>query len=208
MPTPRRHNLHGLCAFCGKAFSRYVNAARREREPCRFCSVRCGARARYHARMGGLSVTHPTEFQVWHHMHARCRATSGKEYKYWASRGIRVCERWASLANFIADMGRRPPGTSIDRIDPNGNYEPGNCRWATHREQSLNLRSTTKIRLSGVTMSLHEACAALRVSYAGARSRLRRGFGIYALYAAPGKAGALRRNPIEYYARRQSRDAE
>jgi hypothetical protein len=54
---------------------------------------------------------------------------------------VTVCERWRSFENFLADMGERPPGRSIDRWpNPAGNYEPGNCRWATHREQSLNKR--------------------------------------------------------------------
>jgi hypothetical protein len=73
---------------------------------------------------------------------------------YWGARGITVCERWRGpdgFANFLADMGERPPGKTIDRIDNDGNYEPSNCRWATPREQAHNRLSTYRIFLPGVT---------------------------------------------------------
>lgn len=74
-------------------------------------------------------------YSSWRAMLARCRQPNNNRFQYYGARGIQVCERWLSFENFLEDMGERPAGLSIDRIDVDGNYEPGNCRWATPLEQ-------------------------------------------------------------------------
>jgi hypothetical protein len=80
----------------------------------------------------------------WLGMRQRCRDPHRKGYHYWGGRGIRVCARWARFENFLADMGERPTARTLDRINPNGHYEPGNCRWATASEQRRNRRPVAR----------------------------------------------------------------
>jgi len=86
---------------------------------------------------------------IWASMIQRCRDKNHSGYKNYGGRGITVCDRWKNLNNFIEDMGHRPEGKSIDRINPNGNYEPSNCRWATMKEQQNNRTNTRILEYKG-----------------------------------------------------------
>lgn len=82
----------------------------------------------------------------------RCSNKNNKDYHHYGGRGIRVCKRWLKFENFFADMGLRPPKTSIDRKDNSKGYYPGNCRWATQSEQMLNTRANLLITLGDKTL--------------------------------------------------------
>lgn len=107
----------------------------------------CGCYHRDMARSANLVHGHTSwkrgsskTYHSWMAMHARCGNPKDKKYAYYGGRGISVCPRWNTFANFLEDMGERPEGLTLDRIDVDGNYEPGNCRWATWSEQQKNKR--------------------------------------------------------------------
>jgi hypothetical protein len=89
---------------------------------------------------GESSGTRSTEYRVWRSMRQRCAPASDERRSDYAGREIRVCERWLHFPNFLEDMGRCPDGHSLDRIDNEKGYEPGNCRWATGSVQQFNKR--------------------------------------------------------------------
>lgn len=93
---------------------------------------------------------HPL-YHVWNSMRGRCQNPAYKQWKDYGGRGIRVCERWNSFHLWLADMGPRPTGYVIDRINNDGDYEPGNCRWTTRREYQLNRRNTVRLVIDGQT---------------------------------------------------------
>jgi hypothetical protein len=118
-------------------------------------------------------------YKAWQNMKTRCLNQNRESYPGYGGRGITICDRWiSSFAAFLEDMGERPPGMMIDRIDNNGNYEPGNCRWATNKEQANNRRSTLKITFKGITRSAAQWGEELGLSRSLISGRLRKGWPI------------------------------
>lgn len=131
---------------CGTEFAAYAgNVVRGLTTSCGCVhSVLSSEAATKHGDTKGLSKS--SEYACWVQIKTRCHNPNYREFRYYGGRGIKVCDRWiGSFENFLSDMGRKPsPKHSIDRIDTNGNYEPGNCRWATASEQRINQRRVAR----------------------------------------------------------------
>ena len=118
------------------------------------------------------------ERRAWSAMRQRCGNPNNPQYDLYGGRGIKVCARWReSFENFYADMGARPGAKySLDRIDTNGDYEPGNCRWATPVEQSNNTNANRILVCHGESHSLAEWSRITGISNSGLRWRLANGW--------------------------------
>lgn len=126
-------------------------------------------------------------YSAWRSMVKRCHDPRSGEYPRYGARGISVCEPWReSFEAFLNDMGERPfDGASIDRIDNDGNYEPGNCRWATMMEQGQNRRNSQLVTLDGVTRTISEWTRIQGIPDSTLRYRVRRGWPIEQALTTP-----------------------
>lgn len=112
-------------------------------------------------------------YHTWIGMKQRCYAPTNPAYAHYGARGITVCERWLlSYETFVEDMGLRPSGCSLDRIDNDGPYSPENCRWATAKAQALNRRSNQRYDLNGQRLTIREIADVTGIPYQRLRSRL------------------------------------
>jgi hypothetical protein len=130
---------------------RYISCGCVDLQRCRTFRLR-------HGHWAGRKPT--PEWNAWNHMLQRCSNPKDCKYEHYGGRGIRVCKRWKdSFEAFLADLGPRPPGQLLDRIDPNGHYEPANCRWATKSESNKNrrpfVRTSQKYDMSSNNITLY-----------------------------------------------------
>ena len=162
------------CLTCGAPISvpdRKIKAGRGK-----YCSRSCGAKAtgrrHGHSSHSGQSPT----YNSWATMIQRCTNPKHPKYPSYGAAGITVDERWRDFAAFLADMGDRPDGHSLDRIDGEKGYEPGNCRWATPRQQMANLKTNSVVTYNGEAVLLVELALALGVDKSTLRYRIRMGW--------------------------------
>lgn len=117
------------------------------------------------------------EYRSWEGMWRRCTDENANKYAIYGGRGILVCDRWKDFKLFINDLGCRPTlAHTIDRIDTNGNYEPGNCRWATRKEQARNMRHNVYVQHEGERILLVELVENLGLNRAAIFGRMRMGW--------------------------------
>lgn len=129
-----------------------------------------GATRKTHGHAAGFETT-PT-YRTWQSMKARCLDKNHKHYKNYGGRGIKVCDAWMEFYTFLFDMGDRPKGTTIERVDNGGNYEPGNCVWATVKQQSRNKRTNRIIYAFGRHMTIAELAEEHGLTYNALYARI------------------------------------
>lgn len=161
-----RKCVRARCTLCGKEFEPRLS----EIEKIKSCG--CGGRFKIkHGKTGS------TEYKSWDGMRQRCSNPNNSKYPLYGGRGIKVCERWQeSFENFLADMGNKPDGTTLDRIDPDGDYEPNNCRWASVTEQNNNKRTNLVIEVDGQSKTVAEWVRKTGQNYTTVTERLSRGW--------------------------------
>lgn len=172
--TPAKQLLHVRCD-CG-AEKTTVLLANLLRGLSRSCGCYQRDRAGESTRTHGKSRTR--EHRIWCGMISRCTLVTNVKYPRYGGRGIKVCERWRrSFADFLADVGPAPsPRHSLDRIDNDGNYEPGNCRWATAVEQGMNTGKNVVLEIRGEKLCVTEWARRYGIAMTTVWNRLRRGW--------------------------------
>jgi len=150
---------------CGTVFSTYLGRLTTGKVVSCGCVRQERAAKKNAERMTTHGKSGTTTHRIWKGMVSRCGIASASGYKHYGGRGIAVCERWHKFENFLADMGERPEGKTLDRIDNDGPYSPENCRWASNKEQASNRRNTVFVLVGGVLTPFLSACESAGFCY-------------------------------------------
>lgn len=187
--SPRKHRLWECRCECGVV--RNVRACTLLAGEAHSCG--CGSREAASTNnlrhgCGRAGAKRTPEYQSWSGMIQRCTNPKNTAWKNYGARGITVCERWRDFANFLADMGDRPSlKHSIDRIENNKGYEPGNCAWATKLSQCRNTRKNVMLEFRGETKCLSEWAETLGVNRDALRTRIESGWSVEDALSTPVK---------------------
>lgn len=139
-------------------------------------SCGCLTKEKLKNRLTKHGMAHTRQYKAWAAMKDRCLNNKNQAFPHYGGRGIAVCDRWMeSFDNFICDMGQRPAGMTLERVDNDKGYEPGNCIWATRKSQQRNRRANVKIEYKGKIVCLSELEEITGVRAATIRARMLRG---------------------------------
>lgn len=178
--NPAGHRIRRLLCLCDCGQKRVIKPG-----TLRYgASKSCGCLQRDVVRARSLTHGHTTGYKAhplyssWCNMRSRCRNEADARYSYYGGRGINICEEWfASFAAFLKDMGERPsPHHSVDRIDNNGDYCPGNCRWADKKTQARNTRANRYYIIRGERVGLAELSERTGLNETSIRNRFNNGW--------------------------------
>lgn len=176
------------CASCNEEKERRIRDVQSGR--VRNCQ-RC---ARWVTKHGHAATGHETAtYEAWSAMKKRCLNPEHRNFRDYGGRGIAVCARWLTFANFLADMGERPAGMSLDRIDNSAGYDPANCRWATVREQNNNKRGNTLLSFNGEVRTISQWSELIGIKDCTLSERLRRGWSVERTLSTPVRRRVHRR---------------
>ena len=132
-------------------------------------------------------------YKTWRGMKTRCTNPGNASYKNYGAKGISYCKRWETFANFLEDMGVRPEGMTLDRIDRTKDYGPNNCRWANRREQTLDRGCTVWIEYQGRTQCLTDWALELNLNLTTLKERLKQNWSIEKAFTTPPRPYRRRR---------------
>ncbi len=138
-----------------------------------------------HGHCSGANGAGSSTYTRWVQMVQRCTKPTHPMWKHYGARGINVCEAWLHFPRFLRDMGEAPKRTHLDRINNDGNYEPGNCRWASYKESGRNKRTLRLIEFNGETKCVADWADHFGIKANTIRNRLLRKFPIHRLFTKP-----------------------
>lgn len=172
LPSNRNRRVTARCD-CGAVKDYILSEVRHGKTRSCGCLQRSGECAhKTHGHTRGRKFS--PEYHSWASMMTRCRNPKSTHYADYGGRGIVVCERWNEFDNFLADMGPRLAGTTLEREDVNGNYDPGNCVWANNKRQSNNKRDNTFFEYGGRRQTVSEWAAEFGLAYNTLFARVQR----------------------------------